>query len=164
MKLLSLVALLGGTLGQGALAQNGLDPEYQPLAAPLAEMVTDCLDQARDEEGSAACGAATRDECRMTGPGGDTTYGYVMCAILLGTLWDEELGRAWAAVQEGQGPEELERMRAEQAAWETYRQAPCDFEVARVAGGTMAQHVGGDCRVEMAAARVAEFREILRYR
>jgi uncharacterized protein YecT (DUF1311 family) len=87
-----------------------------------------------------------------------------MCASLLGALWDEELDRSLAAMREGQGPEEREALDAEQAAWQAHRDAACAFAVAEVQGGSMASHVGGDCRVRMTAERVAGIREILRYR
>ncbi len=148
----------------GAAAQSGLNAEYQPLVAPLDAMIRGCLDQGHDDESYRACGPQTQQACHFMGSQGATTLGFVMCAALLGRLWNEELARSWAAMQDGREPGELEGLRAEQAAWEAYRDAACDFAVADVAEGTMAAHVGGDCRVRMTSERVAGFREILRYR
>ena len=123
-----------------------------------------CLDQSYDEDSALACNDLTSRACMAMGPDGDTTLGRVMCAGILTDLWDAELDRLWPIRQDGLNAEEAEMLAAEQEAWLAYREAACAFAVAEVAGGTMAAHVGTDCRIALTAERVTEFREILRYR
>lgn len=162
MKFLPLAAILGAVLPFAALAQPA--DEYQPLIAPLERMLAGCLDQSYDGDSALACNQLTSSACMAMGPDGDTTFGRVMCAGILSDLWDAELDRLWPLRQKGLSDEEAALLKTEQSAWIAYRDAACTFAVAEVAGGSMAAHVGSDCYVDLTAERVAQFREILRYR
>ena len=148
----------------GSPAWAQLVPDYEPLVEPIGRMMTGCLEQSYDDDSALACEDLTHRACLAMGRGADTTFGRVMCAMLLDDLWDAELNRLWSLVLDGRDAAQAERLRDEQRAWIDYRDAACRFAVAEVAGGSMAAHVGGDCRVRMTAERIVAFREILRYR
>ena len=160
MRLLSTL-LLGTLLCGGASAQ---DPalEYKPLVAPIQTTLGGCLDQGYNRDSDLACQDLTIRACLAMGPQGDTTMGHVGCSGILRDLWEAELAEAWSAMQ--QAPEDAEGQRAEQAAWEAYREAACAFEVARHSGGSIAWHAGDECCVELTAERLVHFREVLRVR
>jgi uncharacterized protein YecT (DUF1311 family) len=149
-------------LAWGGAAAAQPVPEYEPLIEPLGQMVSGCLGQSYDAESALSCHDLSVQACLAMGPDGDTTFGMTMCAIVLEDLWDAELNRLWPEVQADVGPENADYLLEEQRAWLAYRDAACAYTVAEVWGGTMAQHVGGDCRVRMTAERVAQFRDMLR--
>lgn len=159
MRAALMVALVAAT---PAWAQ--LLPEYEPLVEPIGQMMTGCLEQSYDEDSALACEELTTRACLAMGEGGDTTFGLIMCATLLGELWDAELNRLWPALLEGLDATEAERWREEQRAWIELRAAASRFAVAEVAGGSMASYAGGFTAIDMTAARVAGFREVLRSR
>jgi uncharacterized protein YecT (DUF1311 family) len=137
-------------------------PEYRPLVEPLGQLVRGCLDQSYNTDSALACRPLSVDACLAMGPDRDTTFGRVMCAIILEDLWDAELNRIWPLVQIEVGPDEDGSFLEEQRAWLAYRDAAIDFEVARFAGGSIAQHIGGDRSIELTAERIAHFLDILR--
>lgn len=57
---------------------------------------------------------------------------------------------------------EKRHLAAAEKAWSAYRQATCEYEAARYAGGSLQPTVFGDCMARLATARRGELESALR--
>ena len=138
---------------------------YGQTPAFDARLTQACLDQG----GWRDCIGIAAQACMNKTPGGLSTAGMVICNGAEADWWDARLNVEYRALMERLRAEDAawqpvpdmpprpsgaEGLRAVQRAWIAYRDATCAFEQARWWGGTGASVAGAGCRLRLTAEQV----------
>ena len=124
-----------------------------PAAADDTEVISACLQQARESDQDAhTCIGRIADPCLET-PDGQSTQGMVACTDQETRVWDGLLNAEYARLLPLPKPEAAEDVRKAQRIWITSRDADCRVPYYFFDGGTMTQPIGAHSLLDHTADR-----------
>lgn len=116
------------------------------------EAIATCVARANGERAALeTCRGAIERPCREQN--GPNTMSDVLCASAEADAWDREIAKAIERRTQSPEGHDPARLAAAQAAWETWRDAECDYWAWEEGGGSGEQVVRAACAVDASADR-----------